>query len=285
MLTFAVFAAASAAQPNDDVPAVCRPDASGVVNYQACADGAPAHSAVRVLALINLGTQAYLRQDISEAVRLYDEAQAASGANVYSDAGFHAYRADAYARVGRDADALANAQTAWQLMTHDPAVNPTLAHLAAQQPVDPEVVYGLILPVLKKGNDPHFAAALAAFSALPENDWVSHVNHGAVLDQLGDHDGALRESTQALALAPNEPAALNAQCYMLAKDGRGADALPYCTQALQLAPDVAPIHDSYAVALAAAGRCDDANRERATAHQMDPASVDYQAPLTCTSSH
>src|SRR5262249_22531307 len=82
-----------------DVPAVCRPDATGFVNYQACVDAAPAGSPARMLALINLGTQAYQRQDYAEAVRLYDEAQPPAPAQIFSDASFHAYRADAYNHV------------------------------------------------------------------------------------------------------------------------------------------------------------------------------------------
>jgi tetratricopeptide (TPR) repeat protein len=282
MFALALCAAPSLAQSNSDVAPACRPDASGAVNYQACVDGARPGALARILALINLGTIAYKQQNITDAVRLYDQADAEARGNVYSDAGFHAYRADAYARAGRPEDALTNARIAWQLMTHDRVVSPQLAHLAAEQPVDPETVYGLILPILKQGNDPHFNDALAAFNALPESDWISYANHSAVLDQLGDHQGALRENTRALALAPNEPGALNNQCYVLAELGRGAEALAYCEHALQLAPDAASILDSYATALAVAGRCDEANRQRARAHEIDPVAVNYQKPLTCT---
>jgi tetratricopeptide (TPR) repeat protein len=278
---FALCASSGLAQTgNNDAPPACQRGASGAVDYQACVDAAPRGSPARLLALINLGTQAYLRQDITDAVRFFDQAQTESGGQIYSDPSFHAYRADAYARVGRDADALANAQTAWQLLTRPP--DSMRADLAASPPSDPEVVYGLILPILKKGGDPHFAEARAAFEALPIQDYHSYANRSAVIDQLGDHEAALRQNAQALALAPNDPQVLNNQCYFLAELGRGNEALPYCTHALQIAPDVAPIHDSYAAALAAAGRCEDANRERAAAHQLDPATQDYQQPLACT---
>ena len=204
---------------------------------------------------------------------------------VFSDAGFHAYRADAYARAGRDADALANAQTAFALLTHAPQVMTGAWAQLVLQPVDTELAYGLILPILKKGDDRHFADALAAFTALPIQDYHSYSNRSAVIDSLGDHTGALQENERALALAPSDPQVLNNQCFELAELGRGNDALPYCEQVVQMAPDVAPVHDSYAVALAAAGRCSEANRERATAHELDPAPQDYLQPLTCTPAH
>src|SRR5262249_30673765 len=112
----AVCAASSLAQTNTRVPA-CLRDASGAVDYQACADVSPHGSPARLLALMNLGTEAYLRHDITNAVRFYDEAQAESGSQIYSDASFHAYRADAYAHMGRDAEALANSQTAFAILT------------------------------------------------------------------------------------------------------------------------------------------------------------------------
>jgi tetratricopeptide (TPR) repeat protein len=276
-----LFCASAGAQQQQDMPAPCRPDATGVVDYEACLNAAPAGSPARIYALINLGSQAYLRQDYAEAVRLYDEAQPGNGQQVFSDAAFHAYRADAYHHVGRAQDALSNAQTAFALISH--SLNPSndaWAQLSAL-PADPETVYGLILPILKEGHDPHFDAALAAFNALPNVDWMSHANHAAVLDQLGDHAAALRENTQALALQPEHPQVLNTQCFVLAELDRGHEALPFCEHALRLAPDVAAVHDSYAVALAADHQCDAAQRERATTRQLDPVSVEYQQPLSC----
>ena len=72
------------------------------------------------------------------------------------------------------------------------------------------MVYGLILPILKAGHDPHFTAALAAYGALPSGDWQSHANRAATLDGLGDQAGALRENSQALAQQPDNPQILNA---------------------------------------------------------------------------
>jgi len=273
----------SAQAPTGDVPAVCRPDATGIVNYQACVDAAPAGSPARMLALINLGSQAYMRQDYAEAVRLYDEAEPPGRAQIFSDASFHAYRADAYNHVGRTQEALANAHTAWLLLSNSPEVAPEIRAEEARAVFDPEVVYGLILPILKAGHDPNFAAALAAYSALPSGDWQSHANRAATLDTLGDQAGALRENTQAMAQQPDNPQILNTQCYVLAELNRGHEALPYCERVVQMAPDIAAVHDSYAVALAADRQCEAAQRERATARQLDPVSVEFQQPLNCRS--
>jgi Flp pilus assembly protein TadD len=272
---------ASAQTAANEVPALCRPDATGFVDYQACVDAAPAGSPARILALINLGTQAYQRQDYAEAVRLYDEAQPPSPAQIYSDASFHAYRGDAYNHVGRTQEALANARTAWLLLSNSPEVAPEIRAEESRAVFDPEVVYGLILPILETGHDPYFAAALAAYSALPSGDWQSHANRAATLDNLGDQVGARRENTQALAAQPDNPQVLNTQCYVLAELNRGHEALPYCERVVQMAPDMSAVHDSYAVALAADHQCDAAQRERATARRLDPVSVELQQPLSC----
>src|SRR5687768_12078105 len=91
-----------------DVPAVCRPDAAGSMDVQACADAAPKGSPVRALALINLASQAYLAGQYAKALSFYDEAIPPSMA-VTSDIVFHAFRGDTYAHAGRDEAARADA--------------------------------------------------------------------------------------------------------------------------------------------------------------------------------
>ena len=98
LAAFALFAAgASAAQ---EVPAACQPDAQRRVDYQACADAAPKGSAIRALALINLGSEAVMAQNFTAAVRFYDEA-VPPGQKLFADASFHAFRARAFDAVGR----------------------------------------------------------------------------------------------------------------------------------------------------------------------------------------
>lgn len=102
------------------------------MNYQACVDAAPAGSPARSLALINLGAQAYQRQNYAEAVRLYDQAQPPGGAQMYSDASFHANRADAYQHVGRTQEAVADARTAWLLLSDSPELAASIRAAAAK---------------------------------------------------------------------------------------------------------------------------------------------------------
>lgn len=273
LLSAALAALIGAASPAAAQTAACRPDASGQVNYQACADAAPKGSPDRGLALINLGTQAYGRRDFATAVRLYDEAQPANGLMMVSDAAFHAFRADAYSHVGRDADALKDAKISLQVLGGK--------FNAAARPVDPEMVYERVLPILKAANDPNFAPALAAYLATPARDWISYANRAGVLGKMGDAEGAVAANAEAMKAQPEHPAILNNACYFLAKAGRPAEALPYCERAVTAAPEMAPIHDSYAVALAGLGRCDEALARRATAQRLDPSSAEYKTTLAC----
>ncbi|MDB5455826.1 MAG: hypothetical protein JWP92_1411 [Caulobacter sp.] len=272
--------AALARTPQTDVPAACRGDAVGRVDWRACATAAPVDSAARRLALINLGTQAFLRDDYAAAVRFYDQAQPSGDQQIYSDASFHAFRSASYRHVGRTSEALADARTALDLLV-DPTDLPPQARQIAAAPVDVELVYSLILPPLRQANDPRYLDALAAFRALPVRDWVSLSRRAAVLEELGDRAAALEASAQVVALKPDEPAVLNNHCYALARAGRGIEALPFCERALALAPTAAPIHDSYAVALAAAGRCAQAREQLAQAQRLDPTAVTYRRTLDC----
>src|SRR5262249_54318884 len=88
-----VLTGAASAQAAD--PPECRADARGEVNYRACAAVAAPGSGIRALALINLGSEAFMDGDYGEAVRLYDEA-VPPGKEVRSDVRFHAYRGSAY---------------------------------------------------------------------------------------------------------------------------------------------------------------------------------------------
>lgn len=276
-------AGVSAAQPAPDDPPACQLDHTGNVDFEACAGAAAPGSPARRLSLINLGSQAYRRGDVAAAVRYYDEAEA-GGQRVYADAEFHALRADAYRRVGRDEAALEDARLAYALVTHAPPPGLTPPDLWAKlvaAPADRELVYALILPILKAGGDPHFSVALTTFNALPAADWISYANRAALLMELGDLPNALDMNAHALALNPDHPQVLNSQCYILALAHRGAEALPYCQKAVSTAPNVAAVHDSYAAALADAGQCTQADAERAQARRLDPVSVEYSKPLVC----
>jgi Flp pilus assembly protein TadD len=266
--------AAGSVQAQDSVPAACREDAQGQVDFRACAEVAPKGSPLRSLSLINLATAAYVQNDYATAVRLYDEA-VPPGQKVYSDASFHAFRGAAYEKVGRSREALEDARTALTLI-RSPPENPQL-----RSPRDPEEILPNILPILKRASDPEFAGALTMYQAIPARDWISHANRAGVLQELGDLPGALAANGQAMKLQPDHPAVLNNACYMLALARRPAEGLPYCERAVAAAPDVAAVRHSYATALAALGRCAAAEAEMATARRIDGVSQAYREKLDC----
>ena len=272
--------AASVAISGPETPAVCLRDAQGSINFRACADTAAHGSAERALALINLGSEAFRRQDYAEAVRDYDEADPPGGTqHVWSDASFHAYRAVTYDHVGRTAEAIANARTALAMLRGDASIPANIRAEAAN--VDVETTYALILPLLHKANDSQYASARDAYLALPAKDWIDWANRATVLQLLGDLAAALETNQRALALEPDQPPLLNSECYFLALARRASEALPYCERAIAAVPGVAAVRDSYATALAAAGRCTEADAQRREARRLDPSSVDYQQRLNC----
>ncbi|MCR5878439.1 tetratricopeptide repeat protein [Phenylobacterium sp. J367] len=235
-------------------------------------DGSPERS----LALINLGTRAVLRQDYAAAIGFYDAA-VPPGDSIYSDPMFHAFRADAYAHVGRREEALADARIALRQMNGETFPGVPVNSLAH----DPDNVLPRILPILKAASDPGFDKAMRAYLALPARDWISHANRASVLADLGDYEAAAAESAKALAIEPNHPGLLNNVCYMQAKAGRPADGLPYCERAIAAAPDFAGLRDSYATALAGLGRCREAEVQMAEARRLDPVSIEYRRTLAC----
>lgn len=281
-LIFAVWALGLSAAwaETSSPPSVCRADDGAQVDFQACADVAKHGSPERALALINLGTQAVLKQDYQTAVRLYDEAAPRDGSKLFSDGRFHASRAYAYDRVGRNAEALADAKVALAVMRgqsfdgvqSSPEVN------------DPEVLFAYILPILKRAGDVEYAAAASAYQALPARDWISYANRAAVLIEIEDFNGATVANEAALALEPNHPAVLNNACYLATRSGRPAEGLPFCERAIAAAPEVAAVQHSYAATLASLGRCWEAADRSAQARRLDPVSTSYQQPLACASS-
>ncbi|HEY8571152.1 tetratricopeptide repeat protein [Phenylobacterium sp.] len=268
-------AAPAAAEP----PKPCQPDAEGGMDFEACAKAAAPGSAERMLAYINLGTHAFLRGDYAAAVRFYDEARPADRTQrLYSDATFHAFRAAAYERVGREPEALEDAQVALAML--EGKSPPGVPDRSAD--AEPEAVLPYVLPILKRGGDAGYPRALAVYRSMPAKDWVSYANRAGVLAEVGEVQAALADNAQAAKLAPDEPAVLNNSCYILTLAGRPGEGLPSCQRAAAAAPQVPAVHDSYAVALAALGRCSEAQAELAKARTLDPASLEYSRKLACT---
>lgn len=127
LLTLAGVAGAHAQQdtPEPPPPAVCQ-GSPGQVDWDACLAALPPNSGLRGLALINLGTRAFLNQDYATAVRYYDEAQP-PGQTLLSDVTFHAYRASAYWHAGRQSEAAREAATAHRMLEGDRHCRPHLS--------------------------------------------------------------------------------------------------------------------------------------------------------------
>lgn len=268
---------AATAQGGEQAPAACRADAQGRVNYLACVEAAPVGSAARALALINLGTAAYLENNFAEAVRRYDEALP-PGKAVMSDIYFHAFRAGAYAHVGRDTEAYKDARFAMDILNGKPGLPPEVAQVGG----DREPVYISILPILKAHDDPDFPGALAGYLALPARTWADWSNRAAVLLDLKEYDAAMQASLEALKLNAVHPGVLNNHCYVLTEAGRPAEAIPFCEKAVKAAPRMAAVHHSLATALAKSGRCSEADAALADARKLDPSSSTYKRALVCT---
>lgn len=279
--------AAFARAPDEPIPSACVLDANGNVSYQACADASPRGSTLWRLSIINLARVAAARNDFSEALRLFDENDA-FGSDLYSTADVHAARAATYTYARRDADALKQAHLALDIFNGAPTLPavvrekiPTGAHSSA-------MMFGMVLPALKKAGDSQFLSARAAFIALPVSDWMQLASRAVVLEKTDDLEGALLISVKVLELEPEHYLVLNNHCYILARLGRSAEALPFCDRAARAIPSTAPpavaagIRHSLASALAGAGHCDAAERELVAAREIDPTSIAAQQPLVCT---
>lgn len=283
MIELAFMLALAAGSPQvQEVPAppACR-GAFETIDWQACADASGQGTPGYALAMINMGTRAYLEGDYAAALRFYDKA-ALPGHSISSDVLFHTFRGDTYQHTGREAEARADANMAWLMLINDPSVAGTPRD---RRPVDDDLrffVLTRILPILKVGDPAKFEPARAMFIALPVEGWESLSNRAAVLEQLGEYDAALIDSKRAVDLQPDQPGALNNHCYILIQAGQAQSGLPFCERAVALAPDIAPIRHSYASALAAMGRCGDAERQLAEARRLEPGGAIYREPLACT---
>ena len=283
MIAFAFALALAAGSPQAQevpTPPACR-GAFETIDWQACADASGQGTPGYALAMINLGTQAYLQGDYTAALRYYDKAQT-PGRMVFSDIIFHTFRGDSYQHAGREAEAQADARVAWLMLIDDPSVG---GDPRDRRPVDDTLRFDVlirILPILKDGDAATFASARAMFIALPAEDWASLSNRAATLEQLGEYDAALIDSKRAVDLQPDDAGSLNNHCYILSQAGRPEQSLPYCERAVALAPQVAPIRHSYAAALAALGQCAQADRQLAEARRLDPGAALYREALACT---
>jgi tetratricopeptide (TPR) repeat protein len=276
-LTFALMLAGTPQVREAPVPPAC--GGATFVSWEACAANSPEGSGSYVLAMINLGTQAYVSGDRAAALNYYDKA--GDSRQVSSDVILHAFRADTFRYAGRMEEARADAAIAWNYLNNR---LPEGTDAADARPIDDAIrfiVLVSILPILKD-DEAEFARARDIFMSLPATDWIALSQRANVLTELGEHAGAVADSKRAVDLQPGDPVLQNNHCYTLVEAGRAGEGLPYCERAAALAPDAPQVRHSYAAALASLGRCADAEAQLAHARRLDPSAALYREPLTCT---
>ncbi len=277
-LLLTLLTAAPQVQEGPMPPACVGPTFAG---WQACADAAREGTPAYSLAMINLGTEAYMRGDLTEALRFYDKAEI-PGHAMTSDIVFHTFRADARRYGGRVEDARADAAIAWGFLDgRPPADTPAYALM----PVNDELralILSILLPILKDSDPTAFQKARVMYLAVPAIGWEALSRRAGTLTELGDYEAAVAASKGALDLQPADPLTQNNHCYTLVEAGRAAEGVTYCERAVAGRPELAPVRHSYAAALAALGRCEDAEAQLAEARRLDPGRALYREPLACT---
>lgn len=277
MLALALALALTAAP--QDIPPACNPPEGVAPDWKACVDALPEGSPDQRFFRMRMATDAYFARDYGTAARVFDQV---GGLDDFASDAVYAFRADTYQQVGRDKEATADARAAWLIMSAPrPAFDGPPPAAEAVNEETRRFLLTLILPILKKGRDPAFEPAFAAFRALPVKDVEGHASLALVLEQLGDFDGALAASLVTIKAEPTNAGYLNNHCYILVRAGRPGEGLPYCEKAVQGAPDIAPVRHSLATALAGVGRCDEAEAALTEARRLDPATVLYRQPLSC----
>lgn len=261
------------------VPPVCA--GPTFVSWRACAEAAPEGTPAYVLAMMNLGTEAYLQGDIAAALDYYDKGET-EGFSTTSDVVLHTFRAGARHYAGRMDEARADARIAWGFLDGRPPPNtPQNLNL----PINPEMragILSIILPILKDDEAATFQRARDQYLALPATDWITLSQRAGVLTELGEHEAAVAASKAALDLKPQDGLTQNNHCYALVEAGRAAEALPYCERAVAALPESAPVRHSLATVLAKLGRCSDAEAQLVIARRLEPANSLYRETAVCT---
>lgn len=273
MVALALTAASAAAQQvrHEETPAACA-DASTEAQYRACLDATPPGSGFHWLSLMHLGTLAMARQDVAQAVSLFDQASPSQGEN-FTRPRLHGYRAAAYRAVGRHEDALSEAHVALSLLMRTRELPDHLWSLIEDTQINNEAAYAAILPILRDADDPEYERAFGAYTALPVENWASAAMRAGTLEALDQLDLALQFSELAMRMRQNHPLILNNHCYILVRLNRAAEALPHCEQAVAMMPNSGAVRHSYASALAAMGRCPEAAQQDAQSRRLDAVSL------------
>ena len=167
VVALAALAGPAAAQRmiHTETPAACA-NAATESEYRACADATSPGSSFHWLSLMHLGMLAMQRQDVAEAVRLFDLAVPAQGEN-FTRPRLHGYKAAAYNMVGRDDDALREAHITLSLLMRTRQLPDDVWPMLEDAQINNEAAFAAILPILQKAGDPDFRQAYTAYMALP----------------------------------------------------------------------------------------------------------------------
>jgi tetratricopeptide (TPR) repeat protein len=270
-----------AAQPvqHEETPAACA-NASTELQYRACLEATPPGSGFHWLSLMHLGMLAMVRQDVAEAVRLFDQAAPSQGEN-FTRPRLHGYRAAAYRAVGRREDALSEAHVALSLLLRTRDLPDEAWSFIEDTQINNEAAYAAILPILRDARDPEYEWALAAYLALPVENWASAAMRAGALEALDRLEQALQFSERAMRMRPDHPLILNNHCYILVRLNRASEALPHCEKAVGMMPTSGAVRHSYASVLAAIGRCSEAAEQDAESRRLD--AVSLRPEIACRS--
>ena len=279
---FGCLAFGSAAEESKpDIPESCEAAIAGqgddLLRWKSCFEDAEPNSGPWFLAAMNLGTEAFYRNDHETAASYYRQTMT-ERFKTFSDIILHANRAATFETTGDTAFAEKDAMAAWRLFQRGETLMPGV-------PLDDGIkgyVLVNILEPLQQADPDAFETAKAAYLALPLEDLQDRANRAALLQNIGELDAAIEESETLLVALPDNAQVLNNHCYMLHEAGRDEEAETYCRQALEIMPDAAPIKHSLASVLAGLGQCEQAETLRLEAKAASPSTAAYDEKLACT---
>jgi Flp pilus assembly protein TadD len=200
-------------------------------------------SAAAFLVVVALGTKSGLRVDPA--------AEVFSGSSIEGSRLLR--RAFVYAREGMWEEAMATFQRAKELAPEEPLPYARLAQMHAEQD--------------------SFETALRELDAA-RSAGIAHVEldmaRGLVYQKMGEVDEAERALEEACEKFPGEAGPRRSLGWLLLKQERPQDAVPYLEDAVHIAPDVAYHHRLLARAYTAVGRDEEAEREMMEATRLEP---------------